>query len=300
MALVILSNGMLSHSRVRTIHFRTLLALCTVLLLALTGIAFGVGYFLASDASRTESATVANAPQDDTVMLQKVGELAGRLAKLQSEALSLAHRIGTLKDFEHRLGAKATKPNPDKPAPAGGPMVPAFGASASNDAAPSALDSLEADIEELAANLATIDAATDAWNLSLMAYPARAPIPGADRSSRFGNREDPFTGRLAFHSGLDFVASVGEPILASAGGRVVAARSHSEYGLMLIIDHGNGLMTRYAHASRLYVREGDVVMPGQRIAAVGSTGRSTGPHLHFEVLEHGQFVNPDYFLAHAQ
>jgi murein DD-endopeptidase MepM/ murein hydrolase activator NlpD len=98
---------------------------------------------------------------------------------------------------------------------------------------------------------------------------------------------------------LDFPAPVGTPILAAAGGVVIAAEDHPAYGLMVDIDHGNDLVTRYAHASKLWVQPGDLVKRGQVIAEVGSTGRSTGPHLHFEVLVSGVPQNPARFLADA-
>jgi murein DD-endopeptidase MepM/ murein hydrolase activator NlpD len=102
------------------------------------------------------------------------------------------------------------------------------------------------------------------------------------------------------HTGLDFPASHGTPILAAAGGVVVTQEYHSAYGNMVEIDHGNDLITRYAHASRALVKKGDLVKRGQKIAEVGSTGRSTGSHLHFEVLVQGVFQDPQKFLYAGQ
>ena len=129
-----------------------------------------------------------------------------------------------------------------------------------------------------------------------MIYPSRQPVLGSRIGSRFGNRADPFNKRRAFHSGLDFPAPAGSPIYASAGGVVRYAGFRGEYGRQVEIDHGNGLVTRYSHARRLHVRSGDVVTPGQHIADIGSSGRSTGPHLHFEVLKNGRFVDPEDYL----
>ncbi|HWH83016.1 MAG TPA: M23 family metallopeptidase, partial [Burkholderiaceae bacterium] len=140
------------------------------------------------------------------------------------------------------------------------------------------------------------DAATDR-SVQLMRTPTRAPLVRAAVVSLFGNRDDPLTGRRAFHSGLDFAAVTGTMIHAAAGGLVKSAAFHHDYGWTVEIDHGNGLVTRYAHASRLLVRAGDVVAPGAVIAAVGSTGRSTGPHLHFEVLRNGAATDPRRYLA---
>jgi murein DD-endopeptidase MepM/ murein hydrolase activator NlpD len=135
--------------------------------------------------------------------------------------------------------------------------------------------------------------------LQTMAYPSRVPVAGegVGVSSVFGVRHDPFTGELARHAGLDIPAPHGTPILASGGGRVVSAGYRGAYGQAVVIDHGNGLSTLYGHASKLLVRPGDVVMPQQEIALVGSTGRSSGPHLHFEVIRDGRRVDPGPFLA---
>ena len=129
--------------------------------------------------------------------------------------------------------------------------------------------------------------------------PSLPPVAEVWHSSDFGRRIDPFTGQSAFHEGIDFAADVGTPIVAAASGKVIFAGEHPQYGKMVEIDHGNGLVTRYAHASQLNVREGDLVLRGQRVATVGSTGRSTGPHLHFEVRLNGVPQNPARFLQAA-
>jgi murein DD-endopeptidase MepM/ murein hydrolase activator NlpD len=130
-----------------------------------------------------------------------------------------------------------------------------------------------------------------------MMVPTRQPVQAGHVGSSFGWRIDPFTGRSALHTGLDFQAEPGTPILAAAGGVVVAQEVHPAYGNMVEIDHGNDLITRYAHASRVFVKIGDLVKRGQKIANVGTTGRSTGPHLHFEVMVQGVPQDPQKFLA---
>lgn len=126
--------------------------------------------------------------------------------------------------------------------------------------------------------------------------PTQHPVEGVDTGSAFGWRVDPITGQSALHSGLDFPADTGTPIVAAAGGVVVFAGWHAAYGHMLEIDHGNDLVTRYAHASKLHAKQGDLVRRGQKIADVGNTGRSTGAHLHFEVLVAGVPQDPQKFL----
>ena len=130
--------------------------------------------------------------------------------------------------------------------------------------------------------------------------PTGLPIFGKPSfASRFGVRLDPFTRTPARHEGIDFNAAPGTPILASASGVVARVARDSQYGNMVDIDHRNGYMTRYAHAQAVYVKEGQVVRRGTPIAAVGSTGRSTGPHLHFEVHRNGP-LNPERFLPHVE
>lgn len=127
--------------------------------------------------------------------------------------------------------------------------------------------------------------------------PTEMPVKDVELGSRFGWRIDPITGQQAMHTGLDFPAEVGTPIVAAAGGVVQAQEYHPAYGHMVEIDHGNQITTRYAHASKVLVRKGDIVKRGDLIAEVGNTGRSTGPHLHFEVLVSGVPQNPARFLA---
>jgi murein DD-endopeptidase MepM/ murein hydrolase activator NlpD len=132
--------------------------------------------------------------------------------------------------------------------------------------------------------------------LQALMVPNSAPVDGPVGSG-FGFRSDPFSGRGALHTGLDFPADTGTPVLAAAGGVVLNTEYHAQYGQMVEVDHGNGLVTRYAHGSKVMVKAGDLVKRGQVIAEVGTTGRSTGPHLHFEVLVDGVPQDPAKFLA---
>jgi murein DD-endopeptidase MepM/ murein hydrolase activator NlpD len=130
--------------------------------------------------------------------------------------------------------------------------------------------------------------------------PTQRPVTGSNIGSSFGWRLDPLTGRSALHTGLDFPAAISTPILSAAGGVVVTQEFHPEYGNMVEIDHGNELITRYAHASKVWVKVGDLVKRGQKIAEVGTSGRSTGSHLHFEVLVQGIPQDPQKFLNQSQ
>lgn len=126
------------------------------------------------------------------------------------------------------------------------------------------------------------------------------PVTRGWMSSRFGYRTDPFKGNLAMHKGVDFAGKEGSDVVATASGVVTYAAERYGYGLMVEINHGNGLSTRYGHAKELTVKTGDIVKPGETIAKMGSSGRSTGPHVHYEVLKDGRQVNPQPYIARAR
>jgi murein DD-endopeptidase MepM/ murein hydrolase activator NlpD len=233
------------------------------------------------------------------LLIDRVGALSARLIRLESEAVNLARQVGVSAagEGDASTAAAATADTAaDVSGPSGGPLLAPL--DAADDFAPT-LSQLSRDLDRIDATFALVAQAAALRNLASMAFPSRAPIDGGALSSGFGNRRDPFTHRLARHTGLDIRAPRGAPILASAGGRVTFAGYRGAYGNTVEIDHGNGLKTRYGHASRLYVHRGDIVLPRQRIAAVGSSGRSTGPHLHFEVLRNGAPVEPRLYLARS-
>ena len=157
-------------------------------------------------------------------------------------------------------------------------------------------NAFEATLEELDQALGRLDTV----RRHARRLPIGVPAPGREITSRFGNRRDPFLGRLAFHSGMDFRTPTGTPIYSTGSGIVVHAGRNGGYGKMVEIDHGNGITTRYAHLSAVEVREGDRVISGGRIGRSGSTGRSTGPHLHYEVRRNGNAVDPMRFLKAAR
>ena len=126
--------------------------------------------------------------------------------------------------------------------------------------------------------------------------PNSSPIDAAYNSSSYGWRIDPFNGNKAFHEGLDFTANTGTAIRAAADGIVLSAEQGGAYGNIVKIEHGAGLETRYAHASKLLVKAGERVVKGQIVAQVGSTGRSTGPHLHYEIRLNGASLDPRKYL----
>lgn len=158
------------------------------------------------------------------------------------------------------------------------------------------LHAQSARLDERADKLFALESLLRNKKLTKRVLPSVMPVDTDWYSSGFGARIDPFTGRRAFHEGVDFAVKTGTPIRATAGGVVVYSDRHAEYGNMVEIDHGDDLISRYAHASKLHVELGQVVAQGQKIAEVGSTGRSTGPHLHFEIRHKDVPQNPSRFL----
>lgn len=158
------------------------------------------------------------------------------------------------------------------------------------------LDELMNKLDARADQLGLMEALLLQQKVKKVALPSSRPVSTGWYSSNFGWRIDPFTGKNAFHEGVDFMSEVGTPIHAAGGGIVIFADVYAGYGNMIDIDHGNGLVSRYAHISKTNVKVGDVVLKGQKIAEVGNTGRSTGSHLHFEVRHLGAAQNPQHYL----
>ena len=230
-------------------------------------------------------------------MALQLGELQAKLLKIEAVGERVSGLAG-LKNEELRAldeaGRAASQASPAASGPGGGPFVPApaGGGAARLEQLMQQID-LEADRQSDLLVLA--ESRLLSRRLEQMLVPSIRPVEVAIGSG-FGFRIDPFNGRTALHTGLDFAAPVGTPIRAAAGGRVIEAQHDGAYGLALKIDHGQGLVTRYAHSSEILVRPGELVRRGQTVARVGSTGRSTGPHLHFEVLFKGAAQNPARFL----
>lgn len=294
MSVIMFAAGSTRGSPLRSVSIRALLLGGGLAAFGLLAIGAGLGYWLSvrvlAPALPAQLAQERSRPVLPFAV-EQLGALSGRLFTLESLAGQLSARLGTVPGpIPKPASASASATKPDG---SGGPMLPPHPELDASDGL-SALQARLGDIEQLIARLS--DAAT-LRSLALMRMPSRPPIEHAALVSLFGNRDDPLTGRRAFHAGLDFAAGAGSTIRAAAGGTVAVAGFRPDYGWVVEIEHGNGLRTRYAHASRLWVRAGDVVAPGEPIAAVGSTGRSTGPHLHFEVLRNGEATDPRRYLA---
>jgi murein DD-endopeptidase MepM/ murein hydrolase activator NlpD len=231
--------------------------------------------------------------QRDRFMRENIDAMAKRLGEMQARMTqldALSERVSSLAG----INLSEVKPK----AGSGGLLV------GSRPLTSDEMQSALAQIEELTHKkvdlLTVVESRLFDQKIKKMMIPTKMPVANAPLGSGFGWRIDPFTGTSALHTGMDFQAEVGAPILAAAGGIVVTQERHPAYGNMIEVDHGNQLITRYAHASSVYVKKGDLIKRGQKIAAVGTTGRSTGPHLHFEVLVQGVPQNPQKFLAAGQ
>ncbi len=163
-----------------------------------------------------------------------------------------------------------------------------------------ALDRLSRQLEDRSSQLQVLENVLMNRNLQAELLPKGKPILQGWLSSRYGMRTDPFTGKRDFHAGVDFAGKEGSPVVATGAGVVTWAGSRSGYGKLIEINHGGGYATRYGHNRKILVKVGETVKKGQIIGEMGSTGRSTGPHVHFEVLRNGRTVNPARYIGAAR
>lgn len=229
--------------------------------------------------------------QRDRFMRENIDAMARKVGELQAKVVQLE----ALTERVSQLAGVPVPPSAKLPPGRGGALI------GDRSLTLEEIQKTLADLEGVSNNksdlLTVMESRLFDQKIAKIMLPTAQPVPGSNLGSPFGWRIDPITGRSALHTGLDFQADPGTPILAAAGGVVVIQEYHPAYGNMVEIDHGNNLITRYAHASATYVKKGDLVKRGQKIAAVGSTGRSTGPHLHFEVLADGTPQDPQKFLV---
>ena len=231
-----------------------------------------------------------------TASRNNLDALALHVGRLQSQVIRL-DALGTR--LVQTAGLDGEEFNFQGPPPQGGPLdattfqiqtVPDFLTS---------LETLAAQLEDRAFKFDALGDALVDRRTESERFPAGRPISKGWLSSPYGYRHDPLTGRRAFHSGIDFAGKLGSAIVAVASGVVTWAAPRDGYGNMVELDHGNGYLTRYGHTQETLVTVGDAVKRGERIALMGSTGRSTGPHVHFEVLRNGRPVNPYKYVRAA-
>lgn len=222
-------------------------------------------------------------------MATRVGQMQAQLQRLDALGTRLAKLTGMKpEEFQFSL-----------PAAQGGPLIALPAQEMSTNILEQQMNRLAGVVSDRSDKLLALETMLLQNQLSRKLLPSIPPVTEGWYSSNFGWRLDPFTGTNAMHEGVDYVVGFGTPIRASAGGVVAYSSLHPQYGNMVEIDHGNEIITRYAHASKLFVKVGQVVRRGDKIAEVGSTGRSTGNHLHFEVRFKGSAQNPVRFLEKA-
>jgi murein DD-endopeptidase MepM/ murein hydrolase activator NlpD len=279
----------------------------TVVILSLLGLAllasaFGMGLHLGQRGTLAGLSPVA-------VMRNQQAQIATLKAQLQDRIDGLAMRMGELNAHLIRLNALGKRLTQmanisnsefdfDRDPPQGGPESDSAGRGAQIPNLSSMIDSMGERMDTRNAQFSALESVILGRQLSAEIKPTGRPVRDGYISSYFGERMDPFDGEEAFHKGIDFASSAGGDVLAVASGIVTWAGPREGYGNLVEINHGNGLSTRYGHAARTLVSVGDEVQRGQAIAIVGSTGRSTGPHVHFEVLKNGTQVNPLSYVGH--
>jgi murein DD-endopeptidase MepM/ murein hydrolase activator NlpD len=219
-----------------------------------------------------------------TSMAVKLGEMQAQLMRLDSlgERISKNSGINVPKSEGGKMGRGGPLINPSRPLSA--------------NELQREIDRLAEIVEQRSDSLTALESQIMEGRIKTTLLPTIVPINSMHIGSTFGRRIDPIAGVSAMHEGIDFVAEPGTPVIASAGGVVLTAESHPQYGNLIEIDHGNDFSSRYAHLSKFKVKVGQIIKRGQEIALSGNTGRTTGPHLHFEVRFKGVAQNPARFL----
>ncbi|HUT41379.1 MAG TPA: M23 family metallopeptidase [Gammaproteobacteria bacterium] len=227
------------------------------------------------------------AQADMNALTLRIGQLQGQMLRLNA----LGERLVSQGDLDVAEFDFETVPA------VGGPEGGAEGSPVGFSDILTMLDSLDAEMADREQKLSVLESLLMNRSLSERVMPAGRPIGEGWLSSRFGKRNDPFTGKQEFHKGLDFAGKKGSGVVAVGDGVVSWSGRRSGYGNLVEVTHGNGYVTRYGHNERNLVKLGDTVKKGQQIALMGSTGRSTGPHVHFEVRRNGKAVNPAKYLG---
>ncbi|HXR92326.1 MAG TPA: M23 family metallopeptidase [Steroidobacteraceae bacterium] len=282
------------------------LGLVATLALGLLGGAFTLGMRLGQgDGARLARGDTAHWRQILSDQKQQIADLK---QQLQERVDAMAVRLGAMNAHVIRLDALGKRLTEmadidnrefdfDSDPPTGGPESDGEGVSAQIPDLTTLIDRLDKRVELRDSQLSALENVILARDLKKQIHPEGRPVNQGFISSYFGEREDPFTGREAYHKGVDFAGSAGEDVVAVAAGVVTWSGERSGYGNLVEINHGDGYVTRYAHNERTLVKVGDTVKRGETIALMGSTGHSTGPHVHFEVLRNGRQVDPLSFIG---
>ena len=240
-------------------------------------------------------------------LLRQQAQLEDLRQALQEKINALAMRVGQMNAHVIRLDALGKRLTrmanlEDGEFDFGNP--PSLGGAETADGQPAQIPSLSAMVDDLQTQLSSREQQLSVLEnliltreLNKQVYPEGSPVEDGWISSYFGRRPDPFTGYMANHKGIDFAGQAGTHVSSVAAGLVTFSGERAGYGQMVEINHGNGLSTRYCHNEKLLVKQGEMVRKGQEVSLMGSTGHSTGPHLHFEVLKNGQQVDPLRYIG---
>jgi len=278
-----------------------MLLLCVLVLVAATALQYTLVHYAPAVLGTDARALLINEQNEErqkqqSYMHSSLDAMAAKLGQMQAQL----QRLDTLGGRLAKLtGMKPQEFMFDQPPAQGGPLVTPSAQQMTAMDLEQELQHLTQIVGDRSDKLTALETMLMQNQLSSKLLPSVAPIKEGWYSSNFGWRIDPFTGQRAMHEGVDYMVPTGTAIYASAGGVVAYADNHPQYGNMVEIDHGNNIVTRYAHASKLLVKVGQMVRRGDKIAEVGSTGRSTGSHLHFEVRYKGVAQNPVRFLQNA-
>lgn len=230
-----------------------------------------------------------NVRQQVDALTLRLGEMQGRLLRLDALGQRFVE-TGVVASDEFDFS---------QPAAVGGPEDDFSGDSFTAPELTNMIDSLAQRIEDREHQLRMLDIVSSQKKLEHERYVEGRPITWGWLSSKYGYRSDPFTGKRTWHNGVDLAGREGSDIISVAAGVVTFAGERYGYGNLVEVEHGDGLVTRYAHAKTVKTEVGEVVQKGQVLAAMGSTGRSTGPHVHFEVLQNGKSKNPETYISRA-
>jgi hypothetical protein len=283
----------------------TLTAL-SALVFAFLGSAFAFGVQLGR--GNHERVVLADTTRFGMLLAEQKKQIADLKQQVQLRVDAMAMRLGEVNAHVIRLdalGKRLTEMadidsrefNFDRDPPRGGPEGDGEGMSAQIPDLSAMLKQLEQRVDLRESQLSALENVILARELHQEIHPEGRPVANGFISSYFGERSDPFDGLEAFHKGVDFAGTVGSPVTAVAAGVVTWAGERTGYGKLVEINHGDGFTTRYAHNERTLVTVGQTVKRGESVALMGSTGRSTGPHLHFEVLRNGRQVNPLSYIG---
>lgn len=309
MNIFVFSQGKSGQSRQFALVSPAALGALAVIVLAILGTAFAIGMQLGQRSGRALGTRQVD--RWSSVLSEQKAEIATLKRQLQDQTDALAVRIARLDAHVIRideLGKRLTSMahidhrdlNFDEEPPVGGPEGDDDGVSAPLPDLSSSLSQLEQRVDLRDAQLAALENVMLTRDVNASIRPEGRPVLQGFISSYFGERNDPITGREEFHKGVDFAGNEGDKVVAVAAGVVTWAGARTGWGNLVEIDHGNGYVTRYAHNERTLVTAGQTVTRGEPIALMGSTGHSTGPHVHFEVLHNGRQVNPVAFIEQAK